>query len=188
MSNEFPIDEIISSNEEDESVNDKNRETLVDNTKNFTKIYYALKYRKNKKINKSVETERKKEDLFSLINATIREKDYIKQRKNSISKSINNNQPKNSIIMSMSDSKNTNRRQSKFMNPKTPILEFDFNYENNSNQKDNISQKELSYIKDENKNNISRIDKVVDSFNNISNLKSGLESSNKNSIYESQKI
>ena len=187
MSNEFPIDEIISSNEEDESVNDKNRETLVDNTKNFTKIYYALKYRKNKKINKSVETERKKEDLFSLINATIREKDYIKQRKNSISKSNNNNQPKNSIIMSMSDSKNTNRRQSKFMNPKTPILEFDFNYENNSNQKDNISQKELSYIKDENKNNISRIDKVVDSLNTINNSKFGLENSFKNSIDDNQK-
>ena len=190
MSNQFPIDEILSSNEDEESINDNDREILVDNTKNFTKIYYALKFGKSKKKNKSVETERKKEDLMSLIKSTIREKDYITQRKNSISKERKSsilNPPKKNIIMSMTDSKNSHRRQSKFMNPKTSILEFDFNYENNSNQKNDINKKELSNIKDENKNSISTIDKVVDSFNNISNLKSGLESSNKNSIYESQK-
>ena len=82
MSNELPIDEIISSNEDEENINNNNREILVDNEKNFTKIYYALKYGKDKKKNKSVETERKKEDLFSLINSTIKEKDYISQRKN----------------------------------------------------------------------------------------------------------
>ena len=190
MSNELPIDETISSNEDEENINNNNREILVDNEKNFTKIYYALKYGKDKKKNKSVETERKKEDFFSLINSTIKEKDYISQRKNSISKERKNsinNPPKKSIIMTMTDSKNTQRRQSKFMNPKTPILEFDFNYENNSNQKNSINEKDLTYTNDENKNNISTIDKVIDSSNNINNLKIDLETSIKNSIDDSQK-
>ena len=162
MSNEFQEKNIKKVKE-----NEINRKILEEDSKNFSKIYHTLKYNKIKNKNKTINNEREKSDFLSMINFPYQEKNITPQSKSSFSieRKINSKSP--NVLIKLVNSKKKNKKESKFLNSKTSILDLDFNFEFNQKIKE-------SYIKDDNKNIISTIEKI-DSLNNISNIKNSFE-------------
>jgi hypothetical protein len=162
MSNEFQEKNIKKVKE-----NEMNRKILEENSKNFSKIYHSLKYNKIKNKNKTINNEREKRDFLSMINFPYPEKNITPQSKNSFSNERKIKSKSPNVLIKLVNSKKINKKESKSLNSKTSILDLDFNFEFNQKIKE-------SYIKDDNKNIISTIEKI-DSLNNISNIKNSFE-------------
>ena len=131
MSNEFQEKNINK-----EKKNEINRKILEENSKNFSKIYHSLKYNKIKNKNKTINNEREKRDFQSMINFPNQEKNITPQSKNSFSNERKIKSKSPNVLIKLVNSKKINKKESKFLNSKTSILDLDFNFKFNQKIKE----------------------------------------------------